>query len=775
MSKTNRKQDALDYHSQGRPGKIQVVPTKPTNSQRDLSLAYSPGVAEPCLRIAENKEDVYKYTAKGNLVAVISNGSAVLGLGDIGPEAGKPVMEGKGLLFKIFADIDVFDLELDTQNIDEFVTIVKALEPTFGGINLEDIKAPECFEIERRLKEVMSIPVMHDDQHGTAIISAAALINACELQKKKLDRVKIVVNGAGAAAISCTRLYVSLGALKENIVMLDRSGVIRSDRANLEGTKAEFATVRKIDTLEEAVKNSDVFIGLSSPDVLTADMLKTMAKNPIVFAMANPDPEIAYDLAIKTRKDIIMATGRSDYPNQVNNVLGFPYIFRGALDVRATGINEEMKKAAVIAIAELAKKTVPESVNLAYNLKNIKFGKDYIIPKPIDFRLITSVSPAVAKAAMDSGIARKGIKDWEAYHEELKARLGLDDKLMRTITNKAKSAPKRVVFAEADNYKILKAAQIVRDEGIAIPILLGNKTAINAIMLENELELDGVTIIDPLEELEKRSEFAEYLYKKRQRRGITLFEAKKLMKDRNYYGAAMVQFGEADALISGLTKDYPSTIKPALQVIGIENGVNRVAGMYMMLTKKGPVFFGDTTVNENPTVDELVDITVLLDQSVRKFNIQPRVAMLSYSNFGSNDGTVPEKVRQAVRLLHEKHKNIIVDGDMQANFAMNTELLRDNYPFSTLVGAPANVLVFPNLESGNIAYKLLQEIGDAEAVGPILLGLNKPVHILQLGSSVREIVNMVTIAVVDVQTKEEENSVLVNPWVKGIFKRAFKN
>ena len=774
MSKTNRKQDALDYHSQGRPGKIQVVPTKPTNSQRDLSLAYSPGVAEPCLRIAENKEDVYKYTAKGNLVAVISNGSAVLGLGDIGPEAGKPVMEGKGLLFKIFADIDVFDLELDTQNIDEFVTIVKALEPTFGGINLEDIKAPECFEIERRLKEVMSIPVMHDDQHGTAIISAAALINACELQKKKLDRVKIVVNGAGAAAISCTRLYVSLGALKENIVMLDRSGVIRSDRANLEGTKAEFATVRKIDTLEEAVKNSDVFIGLSSPDVLTADMLKTMAKNPIVFAMANPDPEIAYDLAIKTRKDIIMATGRSDYPNQVNNVLGFPYIFRGALDVRATGINEEMKKAAVIAIAELAKKTVPESVNLAYNLKNIKFGKDYIIPKPIDFRLITSVSPAVAKAAMDSGIARKGIKDWEAYHEELKARLGLDDKLMRTITNKAKSAPKRVVFAEADNYKILKAAQIVRDEGIAIPILLGNKTAINAIMLENELELDGVTIIDPLEELEKRSEFAEYLYKKRQRRGITLFEAKKLMKDRNYYGAAMVQFGEADALISGLTKDYPSTIKPALQVIGIENGVNRVAGMYMMLTKKGPVFFGDTTVNENPTVDELVDITVLLDQSVRKFNIQPRVAMLSYSNFGSNDGTVPEKVRQAVRLLHEKHKNIIVDGDMQANFAMNTELLRDNYPFSTLVGAPANVLVFPNLESGNIAYKLLQEIGDAEAVGPILLGLNKPVHILQLGSSVREIVNMVTIAVVDVQTKEEENSVLVNPWVKGIFKRAFK-
>jgi|UniRef100_UPI0040490C5F malate dehydrogenase (oxaloacetate-decarboxylating)(NADP+) len=771
MSKTNRKQDALDYHSQGRPGKIQVVPTKPTNSQRDLSLAYSPGVAEPCLRIAENKEDVYKYTAKGNLVAVISNGSAVLGLGDIGPEAGKPVMEGKGLLFKIFADIDVFDLELDTQNIDEFVMIVKALEPTFGGINLEDIKAPECFEIERRLKECMSIPVMHDDQHGTAIISAAALINACEIQKKKLDKVKIVVNGAGAAAISCTRLYVSLGARKENIIMLDRSGVIRTDRDNLEGTKAEFATTRKINTLAEAVKDSDVFIGLSSPDVLTADMLKTMAKNPIVFAMANPNPEIAYELAIKTRKDIIMATGRSDYPNQVNNVLGFPYIFRGALDVRATGINEQMKKAAVIAIAELAKKTVPEAVNLAYNSKNLKFGKDYIIPKPIDLRLITAVSPAVAKAAMESGVARKHITDWDAYNEELKTRLGLDDKLLRTITNKAKSSPKRVVFAEADNYKILKAAQIVRDEGIAIPILLGDQEKISQIMLENELELEGVLIINPLEDLNTCNKYAEFLYKKRQRRGVTLFEAKKLMRDRNYYGAAMVQFGKADALISGLTKEYGSTIKPALQVIGIEEGVNRVAGMYMMLTKNGPVFFGDTTVNENPTVDELVDITTLLDHSVKKFNVQPRIAMLSYSNFGSNDGIVPQKVRQAVKILHEKHKDIIVDGEMQANFAMNPDLLRDNYPFSSLVGAPANVLIFPNLESGNIAYKLLQELGGAEAVGPILLGLNKPVHILQLGSSVREIVNMVTIAVVDAQTKEEQNSPVVTR-VKSIFRRA---
>ena len=771
MSKTNRKQDALDYHSQGRPGKIQVIPTKPTNSQRDLSLAYSPGVAEPCLRIAENKEDVYKYTAKGNLVAVISNGSAVLGLGDIGPEASKPVMEGKGLLFKIFADIDVFDLELDTKNIDEFVTIVKALEPTFGGINLEDIKAPECFEIERRLKEVMSIPVMHDDQHGTAIISAAALINACELQKKKLEKVKIVVNGAGAAAISCTRLYVSLGAKLENIVMLDRSGVIRKDRDNLEGTKAEFATSRKINTLAEAMKDSDVFIGLSSPDVLTVDMLKTMAKNPIVFAMANPNPEIAYDLAVKTRKDIIMATGRSDYPNQVNNVLGFPYIFRGALDVRATGINEEMKRAAVNAIAELAKRTVPEAVNLAYNSRNLKFGKDYIIPKPIDFRLITSVSPAVAKAAIESGIARRIITDWEAYNEELKTRLGMDDKLLRAVTNKAKSAPKRVVFAEADNYKILKSAQIVKEEGIAIPILLGNKEKIKQIIADHELELEGVEIVDPLEEKNICAQYAEFLYKKRQRRGITSYEANRLMRDRNYYGATMVQFGQADALISGLTKDYATTIKPALQVIGIDEGVNRVAGMYMMLTKKGPVFFGDTTVNENPSVNELVDITVLIDKSVKKFNIQPRIAMLSYSNFGSNDGIVPEKVREAVKVLHAKYPEIIVDGDMQANFAMNPDLLKDNYPFSSLIGAAANVLIFPNLESGNIAYKLLQELGGAEAVGPILLGLNKPVHVLQLDSSVREIVNMVTIAVVDVQAKEQQASQILK---KGIFRRVTK-
>lgn len=758
MSKTNRKQDALDYHSQGRPGKIQVVPTKPYSSQRDLTLAYSPGVAEPCLKIADNKDDVYKYTAKGNLVAVISNGTAVLGLGDIGAEASKPVMEGKGLLFKIFADIDVFDLELDTKNVDEFVKIVKALEPTFGGVNLEDIKAPECFEIERRLKAEMKIPVMHDDQHGTAIISAAALLNACDLQKKKIDKVKIVVNGAGAAAISCSRLYVSLGAKKENLVMCDRNGVIRSDRPVLDDIKREFASSKNLNTLAEALKDADVFIGLSSADCVTVDMLKSMAKNPIVFAMANPNPEIAYDLAIRSRKDLIMATGRSDYPNQVNNVLGFPYIFRGALDVRATAINEEMKIAAVRAIADLAKKTVPEAVNMAYNQRNIKFGKEYIIPKPMDFRLMTNVSMAVAKAAIDSGVARKVITDWDAYAEELKRRLGMDDSIMRAITNKAKTAPKRVVFAEADNYKILKAAQIVRDDNIAIPILLGNKEVIQQIIAKSALDLEGVQIIDPTLEPERMKKYAESLYHKRQRKGVTLFEANKLLRDRNYFGASMVEFGEADAMISGLTKNYVSTIKPALQIIGTEDGVNRVAGMYMMMTQKGPVFFGDTTVNVDPTVEELVDLTLLLEKSVRKFNIQPRISLLSYSNFGSNDGVVPEKVNKAVKILHDQHPNIVVDGEMQGNFAINNSLLKENFPFSRLADAPANTLVFPNLESGNIAYKLLQELGGAEAVGPILLGLKKPVHIVQLGSSVREIVNMITIAVLDVQTKEEAAS-----------------
>ncbi|MDB5286041.1 MAG: malic enzyme [Mucilaginibacter sp.] len=754
MNKTNRKQDALNYHSKGRPGKIQVVPTKPTNSQRDLTLAYSPGVAEPCLRIAENVEDVYKYTAKGNLVAVISNGTAVLGLGNIGPEASKPVMEGKGLLFKIYADIDVFDLEINAKTVDEFVNIVKALEPTFGGINLEDISAPTCFDIETRLKAEMKIPVMHDDQHGTAIISGAALINACEIQGKKLDKIKMVVNGAGAAAVSCTKMYLSLGVKKENLVMFDINGLLTPERTDLDEMRLQFATQRKdITSLADAMKDADVFVGLSAGNVVTPAMLKSMAKNPIVFAMANPEPEISYDLAINARKDIIMATGRSDFPNQVNNVLGFPYIFRGALDVRATAINEEMKIAAVKAIAEMAKKPVPEAVNLAYNITNLKFGRDYIIPKPMDQRLITEVSSAVARAAMESGVARKAITDWGAYHEELLSRLGNNNKLLRDITNKAKQEPKRVVFAEADTYKILRAAQIVKDEGIAIPILLGNIERIKRIIKENELDLGDVQMIDTRDDCERSKEFAEFLFKKRQRRGITMFEARKLIIDRNYYGACMVQFGMADALISGLTKDYVTTIKPALQIIGTEEGVNRVAGMYLMITGKGPVFFGDTTVNVNPTVEELVDITLLVERSVAQFNIKPRVAILSYSNFGSNEGEVPEKTRETVSILHERYPNMVVDGEMQANFALNSELLADNFEFSTLNGKPANTLIFPTLESGNIAYKLLQEIGGAEAVGPILLGLKKPVHILQLGSSVREIVNMVTIAVVDAQAK----------------------
>ncbi|QPH38393.1 NADP-dependent malic enzyme [Pedobacter endophyticus] len=772
MSNTNRKQDALDYHSQGRPGKIQVVPTKPTTSQRDLTLAYSPGVAEPCLKIANNKEDVYKYTAKGNLVAVISNGTAVLGLGNIGPEAGKPVMEGKGLLFKIFSDIDVFDLELDTENVDDFVKIVKALEPTFGGINLEDIKAPECFEIERRLKEEMNIPVMHDDQHGTAIISGAALLNACELQKKKIDKIKVVVSGAGAAAVSCSKMYLSLGVKQENLVMFDINGLIDVNRTDLDSIRMSFATTRKdIANIGEAMKGADVFIGLSAANVISADMLLGMAKNPIVFAMANPNPEISYDLAIKTRKDIIMATGRSDYPNQVNNVLGFPYIFRGALDVRATTINEEMKIAAVKAIAELAKKSVPEAVNLAYNARNLKFGKDYIIPKPVDFRLITEVSTAVAKAAIASGVARKIITNWDAYNEELRKRLGLDDAIMRAVTTKAKMDPKRVVFAEADNYKILKAAQIVKDDNIAIPILLGNREKIQEIIDAHALELSGVEIIDQTENTPKALQYTEALFKKRQRKGVSsMREATKLIRDRNYYGASMVEFGDADAMISGLTKNYTAVIKPALQVIGVEPGVKRVAGMYLMMTKKGPVFFGDTTVNVDPTAEELVDITLLLDKSVKQFNIKPRIALLSYSNFGSNDGVTPEKVRQTVKLLHRDHPEVIVDGEMQGNFAINNELLKDNFPFSTLADEPANTLVFPNLESGNISYKLLQELGGAEAVGPILLGLNKPVHIVQLGSSVREIVNMVTIAVVDVQAKQE----IETSKRKGIFGKTTK-
>jgi len=752
----NLKKDALAYHTKGRPGKIEVVSTKPTNTKRDLSLAYSPGVAEPCLEIAANVEDVYKYTIKGNLVAVISNGTAVLGLGDIGPEASKPVMEGKGILFKIFADIDVFDLELNTKDVDEFVRTVKILEPTFGGVNLEDIKAPECFEIERRLKEELNIPVMHDDQHGTAIISGAALLNALIVVKKKIDKIKLVVNGAGASAISCTRLFVSLGVKKENIVMLDSKGVIRTDSPNLDITKKEFATTRNINTLEEAMKDADVFVGLSKGNVLNADMLRSMAKDPVVFAMANPDPEIEYNEAIAAREDIVMATGRSDYPNQVNNVLGFPYIFRGALDVRATTINEEMKLAAVRAIAALAHEPVPEIVNLAYNEKNVTFGKTYIIPKPIDPRLIYTVAPAVAKAAMDSGVAKHPITDWDAYEQELRSRLGHENKFITAITQKAKSNPKRVVFAEADNYKILKAAQISRDEGLCEPILLGSRKKIEQILAENNLDLGETLIIDPLtpELEEKRNAFAVLLWKKRQRKGMTLYDAKKLMRERNYFGSMMVECGEGDALISGLTRSYANTIRPALHVFGKEDGATKVAGMYIMLTKKGTLFFADTTINVDPSTEDLVEITALTAKEIQKFNIKPRIAMLSYSNFRSVKGETPTKVQNAVHMLRQRYPDMIVDGDMQANFALNKKLLQENFPFSALCGEPANTFIFPKLSAGNIAYKLLQELGNAEAIGPVLLGLRKSVHILQLGSTVREIINMITIAVVDAQSKE---------------------
>lgn len=744
--------DALSYHADGRPGKIEVIPTKPTQTQRDLTLAYSPGVAEPCLKIADNVDDVYKYTAKGNLVAVITNGTAVLGLGDIGPEASKPVMEGKGLLFKIFADIDVFDIELNCKTVDEFVATVKAMEPTFGGINLEDIKAPECFEIEKRLKQELSIPIMHDDQHGTAIISGAALLNATEIVEKKLNLIKMVINGAGASAISCGKLFVALGVDVKNIVMLDSKGVIRNDRADLDANKGYFATSRKIDTLEQAMKDADVFVGLSKKDVLNQAMIKSMAKNPIVFAMANPDPEIEYDLAVAARKDLIMATGRSDHPNQVNNVLGFPFIFRGALDVRATCINEEMKLAAVKAIAQLAHEPVLEMVNVAYNERNMSFGRNYIIPKPIDPRLIYIVAPAVAKAAIDSGVAKRPITDWAAYEEELKSRLGIDDKFLSRIAIQARKTPKRVVFTEADNYKILKAAQIAIEDGTAIPILLGQRDKINQLIAENGLVFDNVKIIDPAEEPEMRKIYGGKLYEMRQRKGMSLYDCKKVMIHRNYYGSMMVQFGDADAVISGLTKNYPSTIRPALQVMGTNQTSKIVAGMYIMLTKFGPMFFSDTTVNINPTWEDLVNITVVTYDKVKKLQVEPIIAMLSYSNFGSADGEEVDKIKKAVAYLHQHHPHIVVDGDIQANYAINSIRRDEMFPFSKLGKKQVNTFIFPNLSAGNICYKLMQELGGFEAIGPVLMGLNKSVHILQLGSSVREIVNMVNIAVVDAQS-----------------------
>lgn len=757
MQNDLRKQQALEYHAKGRPGKIEVVPTKEAKTQRDLSLAYSPGVAEPCLEIADNKENVYKYTAKGNLVAVISNGTAVLGLGNIGPEAGKPVMEGKGVLFKIFADIDVFDIEINETDPEKFVQIVKSLEPTFGGINLEDIKAPECFYIEKKLKEQLKIPIMHDDQHGTAIISAAALLNALELQKKKIEKTKFVVNGAGAAAIACSRLYEALGAKHENFLMFDRKGVLHKERTDLDELKSQYANAKGPMTLAEAMKDADVFIGLSSGNCVTPEMVKGMAKNPIVFAMANPDPEISWEDATGARKDVIMATGRSDYPNQVNNVLGFPYIFRGALDVRASQINEAMKLAAVKALAELAKSPVPDIVNMAYGEKNITFGDNYIIPKPLDPRLLATVAPAVARAAMESGVANHPIHNWEGYVNNLNKRLGLDNQVMRIIGNKARRDPKRVVFAEADNAKILKSAQIVFDEGVAYPILLGDENKIKRIAADNGIDLSDIPIFDPRSDAmeEKRNQYSEIFFKKRGRKGFNEYESKKVMKDRNYFGCMMVECGDADAMISGLAKNYPDTIRPALHTIGTEEGVKKIAGMYLMLTKRGPLFLADTTVNFNPTAEELADITLMVAKEVKHFNITPRIAMLSYSNFGSSNSPEARLVADARRIVKEKMPTLIVDGEMQASVAFNRELMKENYPFCELVDKDVNTLIFPNLAAGNIAYNLMKELETADAVGPILLGLKKPVHILQLGSSVRSILNMVLIAVVDAQLKSK--------------------
>jgi malate dehydrogenase (oxaloacetate-decarboxylating)(NADP+) len=771
MQKDLRKQEALHYHAKGRPGKIEVVPTKEAKTQRDLSLAYSPGVAEPCKEIGADPEAVYKYTAKGNLVAVITNGTAVLGLGDIGPEASKPVMEGKGVLFKIFADIDVFDIEIAEKDPEKFVQIVKALEPTFGGINLEDIKAPECFYIERALREQCSIPVMHDDQHGTAIISSAALLNALQVQKKKIEKVKFVVNGAGAAAMACIQLYVALGARPENFYLFDINGPLHRGRTDLEEFKQKFANAPADCNLEKAMRNADVFVGLSVGNVVTADMVRSMAKNPIVFALANPDPEISYTEAKACRSDVIIATGRTDFPNQVNNVLGFPYIFRGALDVRARQINEPMKLAAVKALAELAQTPVPDIVNMAYNTKTISFGPDYIIPKPLDPRLLATVAPAVARAAIDSGVAQKPIPNWDAYVTELNKRLGLDNQVMRVLGSKARRDPKRIVFAEADNIKVLKAAQIVFDEGIGYPILLGDEQKIKTIALANGIDIEGLPVFDPRSDdtRDKRTAYSEVFFGKRQRKGVNFYESQKLMRDRNYFGSMMVEMGDADAMISGLTKNYVDTIRPAIQVIGTEEGVKKIAGMYLMLSKRGPLFLADTTINFNPTAQEIAEITMLAAREVRAFNIQPRVALLSYSNFGSSNSPEARMMAEARRIIKEQMPSLIVDGEMQASVAFNQELLKENYPFSELADKDVNTLIFPNLASGNITYNLLKELDAADAIGPILLGLKKPVHILQLGSSVRSIVNMSTIAVVDAQIKNQtatEEMIRRSPWWK---------
>ncbi len=758
MNKYSKRREALLYHAKPTPGKIQVVPTKKYATQRDLSLAYSPGVAEPCLEIAKDINKVYKYTAKGNLVAVITNGTAVLGLGDIGPEASKPVMEGKALLFKIFADIDVFDIEIGTKDIEEFIATVKNIAPTFGGINLEDIKAPESFEIERRLVEELNIPVMHDDQHGTAIISSAALLNALELAKKKPENIKVVVSGAGSAALACANLYVLLGVKIENIYMFNSKGLLTKDNPALSDLQLKYAKNIKSISLEEALINADVFLGLSTANIMTAKMLLGMAKNPIVFAMANPDPEIDYNLAIATRKDIIMATGRSDHPNQVNNVLGFPYIFRGALDVRATKINEAMKMAAVRALAALAKEHVPEQVNIAYGETRLNFGREYIIPKPFDPRLITMVAPAVAKAAMESGVALNPIHDWQKYEEELLERLGSDNKMVRLLTNRAKTDPKRVVFAEADHLDVLKAAQIAYEEGIAHPILLGNKELI--LELKEELGFDAdIPIFDPKtkKENERRLQYGEMYWKSRQRRGISLLDAQKWMRERNYFAAMMVNVGDADAMVSGYSRSYPSAAKPLIQLIGKAPGISLIATTNMMMTNRGPMFLSDTAINPDPTADELAKIALMTAKTVRMFGMEPVIAMVSFSNFGSSTHESASKVREAVAYLHNYYPDLIVDGEIQADFALNSEMLKHKFPFSKLANKKVNTLIFPNLESANITYKLLKELYKVDSIGPIMLGMQKPVHIFQLGASVEEMVNMVAVAVVDAQEKEKRN------------------
>lgn len=748
------KEEALRYHEAGRPGKIEVIPTKPHSTQHDLSLAYSPGVAEPCLEIRKDASQAYRYTAKSNLVAVISNGTAVLGLGDIGALSGKPVMEGKGLLFKIFADIDVFDIELDTKDVNQFIETVKRIAPTFGGINLEDIKAPECFEIERRLKAELDIPVMHDDQHGTAIISGAGLLNALELNGKKIDEIRVVVNGAGAAAISCARFYYALGVKPGNIAMCDSKGVIRTSRTDLNAEKREFALDTESVTLAEVLKGADVFLGLSVADVLTEEMIQSMAKDPIVFALANPDPEISYEKAMHSRPDVIFATGRSDYPNQINNVLGFPYIFRGALDVQASGINEEMKLAAAHAIAALTKEPVPESVKMAYNQPALSFNRNYIIPKALDNRLIIHVAPAVAKAAIASGIARKTIDDWEKYRETLEKRMGHDNRLMHLMTRKAKTAPKRIVFAEGDSLKVLSAVEEICAEGIALPILIGETSVIRNLIDTHQLHIPGLKIFDPAEEKETVQKYARLYYEKKQRYGILPEEARQHLQQADYIGLMMLENGDADGFISGCRTPYKEVLHISKEIIGLRPCCKYAAGMHIVTTKKGTFFLADTAVNSHPSAETLECVTALVYEAVKQFDIQPVIAITSYSNFGEYRLGSPAQIQEAITRLHQKYPEILVDGEMHASTAFNKELRQARYPFSTLGDKEVNTLIFPNLSSGSVGLGILQELGNNEIIGPILLGMQKPVHILQMGCSVRDIVYMTTLAVADAQQEK---------------------